>query len=153
MWFPGIHDLSYEPPPHEAALPTLLRSGSVAGSLFCTSAFSAVPSLSVATTRSRHRSRHQGAHWPPEFYADFTSRVWITYLSHFYPIRDSSLTVLKREQAGAAAAGVQMPPISSSPLLFLGGLAAWGGGRMMLVGVVYCEQVSRRLRQLLYIYI
>ena len=44
----------------------------------------------------------------------FTSRVWITYRSHFYPIEDSSLTVLEREQAEAAAAGVPIP-ISSSP--------------------------------------
>ncbi|KAN0133881.1 hypothetical protein V8E53_008313, partial [Lactarius tabidus] len=31
-------------------------------------------------------------HWPPEFYADFTSYVCITYSPHFYPIQDSSLT-------------------------------------------------------------
>jgi hypothetical protein len=52
---------------------------------------------------SQTSSKNPGAHWPPEFYADFTSRVWITYRSHFYPIRDSSLTVLEREQAEAAS--------------------------------------------------
>ena len=51
-------------------------------------------------------NKNPGAHWPSEFYADFTSRVWITFCSHFYPIQDSSLTVVEREQTEAAAAGV-----------------------------------------------
>jgi len=56
-------------------------------------------------------------HWPPEFYANFTSCVWITYRAHFHPIRDSSLTVLEREQAEVAAAVTAGSPIpiSSSP--------------------------------------
>lgn len=38
------------------------------------------------------------------FFADFTSRVWITYRSNFQTIYDSSLAVLEREQAEVAAA-------------------------------------------------
>jgi len=62
-------------------------------------------------------SKNHAAHWSPEFLADFTSRVWITYRSNFQTIYDSSLAVLKREQAEvAAAAAVGSPnPISSSP--------------------------------------
>ena len=160
VWLLGIQDPSYEPPPPEAASPTLLRSGFrqlKAGSLFCTSASSAV----IASLHCQWQRRalvialviqNQGTHWPPEFYVYFMSRIWITYRSHSCPIRDPSLIVLKREQARAAAAGVPMP-ISSALPSNLGGLAAGGGGRMMLVGVVYCERVSRRLRQLLDIYI
>ena len=40
------------------------------------------------------------AYSPPEFYADFTSRVWITYHVHLHPIRDSSLTASKRRWWG-----------------------------------------------------
>lgn len=32
--------------------------------------------------------------WPPAFYADFTSRIWLTYRSHFPPIRDGRLADL-----------------------------------------------------------
>ncbi|EEB94478.1 hypothetical protein MPER_06700, partial [Moniliophthora perniciosa FA553] len=35
-----------------------------------------------------------GANWPPEFTADFTSKVWLTYRSHFTPIRDTNLADL-----------------------------------------------------------
>ncbi|KAF8269984.1 hypothetical protein EI94DRAFT_1572658, partial [Lactarius quietus] len=52
-----------------------------------------------------------------ESHADFTSCGWITYRSHFPPIRDSSLTVIELEKAEAAvtvAAGVETP-ISSGP--------------------------------------
>lgn len=35
------------------------------------------------------------AHWPPVFYLDFTSRVWLTYRSHFAtPIKDGRLAEL-----------------------------------------------------------
>lgn len=29
--------------------------------------------------------------WPPAFYDDFTSRIWLTYRSHYAPIRDGAL--------------------------------------------------------------
>ena len=74
---------------------------------------------------------------------DFTSLVWITYRSHFHPIRDSSLTVLEREQTEAAAvapAGVQTL-ISSGPpskRWWLGGEKGWtsdaGWGCMLRTG-------------------
>lgn len=51
--------------------------------------------------------------WPPVFYSDFTSRVWLTYRSHFQPIRDSTLTALESEQANMAHAGPVI--MASSP--------------------------------------
>lgn len=47
------------------------------------------------------------------FYSDFTSRVWLTYRSHFQPIRDSTLTALESEQANMAHAGPVI--MASSP--------------------------------------
>ncbi|KAJ3803976.1 hypothetical protein F5876DRAFT_53937, partial [Lentinula aff. lateritia] len=35
-----------------------------------------------------------GANWPPDFYADFTSWIRLTYRLHFPPIRDSNLQEL-----------------------------------------------------------
>ena len=122
IWLLGVQHPGYEPPPPEAASPTVSRSGSVnsrRAPSFRTSASSSAISSPVGGNNALSPSqtssnKNPGAHWPPEFYADFTSRVWITYRSHFYPIRDSSLTILEREQAEAAAAGVPTP-ISSSP--------------------------------------
>ncbi len=72
---------------------------------------------SGGNTLSLSSSKNHPGLWPPEFYADFTSCVWITYRSHFQPIRDSSLALLEREQAevAAAAAAGSPIPISSSP--------------------------------------
>ena len=119
IWLLGVQHPGYEPPPpSEAASPTVSRSGSVSSRRapsFRTSTSSTVmASPNTLSSPQTSSNKNPGAHWPPEFYADFTSRVWITYRSHFYPIRDSSLTVLEREQAEAAAAGVPTP-ISSSP--------------------------------------
>ncbi|KAF8266378.1 hypothetical protein EI94DRAFT_1733232 [Lactarius quietus] len=125
IWLLGVQHPGYEPPPVEPGSPTTLsRSGSVnsrRAASFRTSTSSTVtatpPVGNNALSSSQTSSKNPAAHWPPEFYADFTSRVWITYRSHFYPLRDSSLTVLEREQAEAAvaaAAGVSTS-ISSSP--------------------------------------
>ncbi|KZV75248.1 hypothetical protein PENSPDRAFT_673899 [Peniophora sp. CONT] len=50
-----------------------------------------------------------GKGWPPEFYNDFTSRVWLTYRSQFPPIRDTTLHAL--DMSGSDNASL----ISSSP--------------------------------------
>ncbi|KAN0134671.1 hypothetical protein V8E53_007456 [Lactarius tabidus] len=108
----------YELPPPEAASPTVSQSGSVGSRRapsFRNSTSSTVTAAAPLSggnnglSSSQTSSKNPGAHWPPEFYADFTSRVWITYRSHFYPIRDSSLTVLEHEQTEAAGAGVPTP--------------------------------------------
>lgn len=122
IWLLGVQHPGYEP--SEPASPAISRRGSVNSrrtSSFRTSTSSTMTATPVggnALSSSQTASpKNPGVHWPPEFYADFTSRVWITYRSHFQPIRDSSLTVLDREQAEAAAAvAAGAPtPISSSP--------------------------------------
>jgi len=49
--------------------------------------------------------------WPTFFYADFTSRIWLTYRSQFQPIRDTSLVSLDSDS------GDNAQPVSSSPIL------------------------------------
>ncbi|KAH9028417.1 peptidase family C54-domain-containing protein [Lactarius hengduanensis] len=107
IWLLGVQHPGYEPPPAEPASPTTLsRSGSVnsrRASSFRTTTSSTVTAAPIGSnalsSSQTSSSKNPAAHWPPEFYADFTSRVWITYRSHFHPIRDSSLTVLEREQS------------------------------------------------------
>ncbi|KAH9016405.1 hypothetical protein EDB83DRAFT_2508558 [Lactarius deliciosus] len=125
IWLLGVQHPGYEPPPADLASPTTLsRSGSVnsrRASSFRTTTSSTVTAAPIGSntlsSSQTSSSKNPAAHWPPEFYADFTSRVWITYRSHFHPIRDSSLTVLEREQveAAVAAAAGTPAPISSSP--------------------------------------
>jgi cysteine protease ATG4 len=119
IWLLGLQHPGYDPstePP-----PALSRRGSVdsrRASTFRTSTSSTVSaSPGGGNAPSPSPSKNNAVHWSPEFYADFTSCVWITYRSHFQPIRDSSLTVLEREQAevAAAAAAGSAIPISSSP--------------------------------------
>lgn len=39
-------------------------------------------------------SKLQPLGWPPSFYSDFTSRIWLTYRSQYPPIRDITLAAL-----------------------------------------------------------
>ncbi|KAI0042006.1 hypothetical protein FA95DRAFT_1564791 [Auriscalpium vulgare] len=121
IWLLGVQHPGYEPPIIEPpASPSLTRRGSAESrrspSSFRSSTSSTVtpdPSLSQSMPPS---SKHPAANWPPAFYADFTSRVWITYRSHFQPIRDSTLSALESEQAQAAKAGpVVMSSASPQP--------------------------------------
>ncbi len=98
---------------------------------------------SGGNTLSLSSSKDHAGLWPPEFYADFTSCVLITYRSHFQPIRDSSLALLEREQAevtSAAAAGSPTPTSSSPPSKrwWPGGEKGWttdtGWGCMLRTG-------------------
>ncbi|KAK7457132.1 Cysteine protease atg4 [Stygiomarasmius scandens] len=49
----------------------------------------------TATAGGTKDPKHPGANWPPVFYADFTSKIWLTYRSHFTPIRDGRLGELQ----------------------------------------------------------
>ncbi|KAH9980532.1 hypothetical protein BJV74DRAFT_101947 [Russula compacta] len=119
IWLLGVQHPGYEPST-EPASPALSRRGSVESrraASFRTSTSSTMTATPTGGNPLLLSQKHPAAHWPPDFYSDFTSRVWITYRSHFLPIRDSSLTVLEREQAEAAtAAAAGCPiPVSSSP--------------------------------------
>jgi cysteine protease ATG4 len=118
IWILGVQHPGYEPQ-SDAILSRHSSTTSKRASSLRTSTSSNVTTTpgennDLSSSQISLSSKHPGAHWPPEFYADFTSRVWITYRSHFHPIRDSSLSALEREQAEAAAAGTPTP-ISSSP--------------------------------------
>jgi len=145
IWLLGVQHPGYEPSA-EAPSPVLSRRGSVdsrRASSFRTSTSSTVtatPGGGNAPSSPQISSSKHPAHWPPEFYADFTSRVWITYRSHFHPLRDSSLSVLEREQTEAAAAGSPIPLSSSPPSKrwWPGGEKGWtsdaGWGCMLRTG-------------------
>ncbi|KAF5356425.1 hypothetical protein D9758_009469 [Tetrapyrgos nigripes] len=68
------------------------------------------PNISGSSTTSLSTKdlKHPGANWPPVFYSDFTSRIWLTYRSHFPPIRDCRLGDL----SPPACEPIQQPPSS-----------------------------------------
>ncbi|KAJ3804000.1 hypothetical protein F5876DRAFT_83958 [Lentinula aff. lateritia] len=73
------------------------------------------PALSTSSTQSAtSKDLKPGANWPPDFYADFTSRIWLTYWSHFPPIRDSNLQELT-PPACEPIMGPAMIPTPASP--------------------------------------
>lgn len=66
-------------------------------------------SLSQSQPPSSGPSKDPGRHWPPVFYADFTSRIWLTYRSQFLPIRDITLEELNMSALDSVSA------LSASP--------------------------------------
>ncbi|KAI0056521.1 hypothetical protein BV25DRAFT_1572624 [Artomyces pyxidatus] len=118
IWLLGVQHPGYEPPINES--PPLARRGSGESRRspsFRSSTSSTVTGPDHSLSQSQPASsKHPAANWPPAFYADFTSRVWITYRSHFQPIRDSTLSTLESEQAQAAGSGsVAVTPASPQP--------------------------------------
>lgn len=116
IWLLGVEHPGYEPAP--SPTPSVGRRSSVDSrrsfslrnslSSSPTSAMSgADPSLSQSQPAS---SKDPGRHWPPVFYADFTSRIWLTYRSQFHPIRDISLEELNASPADAAALSTSPQP-------------------------------------------
>ncbi|CAA7266177.1 unnamed protein product [Cyclocybe aegerita] len=80
--------------PHASSSPPSFRSST--SSVLSTATTDSAVSLSQSTSTARHssskESRDPSANWPPAFYLDFTSRIWLTYRSHFgSPIKDSRL--------------------------------------------------------------
>jgi cysteine protease ATG4 len=135
IWLLGMQHSGYESPPplplqlplssSPVAVPTpstppqtqLSRRGSNDSRKtpsFRSSTSSTVTSSTTSPNMTLSRSsspQHPANNWPPVFYSDFTSRIWVTYRSHFAPIRDSTLSALENEQADVAAG----MPVTSSP--------------------------------------
>ena len=121
IWLLGVQHSGYEPPVSltPSTPPPSGRRGSVGSRRspsFRTSTSSTVTSPNAPADLSRSQSqspssKHPGHTWPAEFYSDFTSRIWLTYRSHFQPIRDSTLSALDYEQADPNSVGA----VASSP--------------------------------------
>ena len=103
IWILGVEHPGYEPsPPAPAAVGRRSsidsrRSPNPLRSSVSSSAAISIPSGDPSLSQSQPASsapKDPGRHWPPVFYADFTSRIWLTYRSQFLPIRDITLDEL-----------------------------------------------------------
>ena len=117
IWLLGVQHPGYEPP--LPALPDVVatspvnnsnngnsgiggsfglafRRNSGSPSSFRSSTSSVASSeLSQSTNSSSSKIPNPAANWPPVFYIDFTSRIWLTYRSQFsVPIKDGRLADL-----------------------------------------------------------
>ncbi|KAF8548280.1 hypothetical protein OG21DRAFT_1489519 [Imleria badia] len=109
IWLLGVQHPGYEPPPPtpgrrpsvESRRPPSFRSNS--------SSSATVSELSQSQPPS---GKHPAVNWPPVFYADFTSRIWLTYRNQFPPIRDSNLSSLDADLASGAQAATSSSPRS-----------------------------------------
>ncbi|KAF6752070.1 cysteine protease [Ephemerocybe angulata] len=82
IWLLGVQHPGYEP--GNSVSPSPSRRGSASPTSFRSST-SSVGSL----TSEQSQKLNPGVNWPPVFYIDFTSRVWLTYRSQFpLPIKD-----------------------------------------------------------------
>ncbi|KAH8091391.1 peptidase family C54-domain-containing protein [Cristinia sonorae] len=149
IWILGVEHPGYEPTsPSAYHPPGTIRRGSISsrrqqspvsnrGSPSSSPGHGgADPSLSQSQPASSN-PKDLGRNWPPVFYADFTSRIWLTYRSHFQPIKDTSLEQLEAEVRE------YIPPAASSPPTKkwnwpLGGEKGWssdsGWGCMLRTG-------------------
>ncbi|THH09782.1 hypothetical protein EW146_g8585 [Bondarzewia mesenterica] len=120
IWLLGVQHPGFELP--SVAVPSTPPSSGRRGSTdlhhspsFRSSTSSTVTSPDTSPDLSLSQSqppslKHPSHHWPPVFYSDFTSRIWLTYRSQFQPIRDSTLSALEREQGDAASVDMSSSP-------------------------------------------
>lgn len=100
IWLLGVQHPGYEPsnpatPPnasmgrHTSGSPNSFRSSTSSVASLSSNEQAA---LSQSSTSQKH---NPAANWPPVFYIDFTSRIWLTYRSHIpQPIKDGRLADL-----------------------------------------------------------
>ncbi|CCL99974.1 uncharacterized protein FIBRA_01999 [Fibroporia radiculosa] len=161
IWLLGVEHPGYEPtpPPTASALalsasagggglgrrgsvesrksPSSLRSSASSSPVAPNSPISFDPSLTQSQpSPSSAHPKDPSKNWPPVFYSDFTSRIWLTYRSQFEPIRDTSLSALNYDMDERAA-----PTSSPQPKRWnwgLGGEKGWtsdsGWGCMLRTG-------------------
>lgn len=150
IWLLGVEHPGYEPLPHSDASPTGIpekkRRGSASPPVsFRSSTSSAAPDsfLSQSTSSissTKHSSKlDPSANWPPVFYLDFTSRIWLTYRSQFpLPIKDGRLEDLCGDSYQPAAAPSTGTPSLSKRTWPWSGERTWssdsGWGCMLRTG-------------------
>ncbi|EMD42359.1 ATG4-like protein [Gelatoporia subvermispora B] len=129
IWLLGVEHPGYEPPPPPSAanspgaVATLGRRSSVSDSRRSPSSFRSStssspvtpnspvdPSLSQSQPASSANPKDPARNWPPVFYSDFTSRIWVTYRSQFQPIRDTTLSALELELGESTAVATSPQP-------------------------------------------
>lgn len=138
IWLLGVQHPGYEPPPPPVPAPlqssTSSRRNSGSFRSSTSSNHVADPQLSQSQP-GKHVN--PAANWPPVFYADFTSRVWLTYRSQFTPIRDTRLADLDSGEEGAASVTTSPTTVKARPWNW-GGEKGWtsdsGWGCMLRTG-------------------
>lgn len=93
-------------------------------------------SLSGGGSASSGKAKEAPLSWPPAFYDDFTSCVWMTYRSQYFPIRDISLAEL--EATKEVDPTIISQSVQSPPRKWWGGEKSWtsdsGWGCMVRTG-------------------
>ncbi|KAI0353215.1 hypothetical protein OH77DRAFT_1554187 [Trametes cingulata] len=152
IWLLGVQHPGYEPPPPPAPdlaaspgrrnssdsrrSPSSFRS-SASSSPVAPNSAPPDPSLSQSLPASAGPSKDPSKNWPPVFYSDFTSRIWLTYRSQFFPIRDITLAQLDAELSDNPT-GLPSSPPTKKWNWPLGGEKGWttdaGWGCMLRTG-------------------
>lgn len=136
IWLLGVQHPGYEPPPVPSSPSTSssIRRGSVSPTSFRSSTSSSRSSSNDFGVASDHPKHNPGANWPPVFYIDFTSRIWLTYRSQFpQPIKDGRLADLCQDASSSTSSITK-----KSPWHWVGGEKTWssdsGWGCMLRTG-------------------
>ncbi len=120
IWILGVEHPGYEPSTAPQPPTSLGRRGSIdlrrSPSSYSSSTSSSPivpggdPSLSQSQPSGGAVSKDPGRNWPPVFYADFTSRIWVTYRAQFIPIRDITLEELEQSAVNSQILGTSPQP-------------------------------------------
>ena len=124
IWLLGVQHPGYEVPPLPPPPRNTPRRSSIdtrrynsppsfRSSSSSSNSSSSSPDHTSALSQSQPSpsTKHTGSSWPPAFYADFTSRIWLTYRSQFQPIRDTTLAALESESVDVSFQGYSSPPV------------------------------------------
>ncbi|TDL22397.1 hypothetical protein BD410DRAFT_898326 [Rickenella mellea] len=124
IWLLGVKHPGYEPPPPPQSPVSSSGGGgrrssadlkrSITSLRSSTSSRTVIPGGYATDAPSPQTARGmqytpQPVHWPPDFFTDFTSRIWLTYRGGYAPIRDQSLSSLDMEPSGPADGQLHSP--------------------------------------------